>query len=148
MPKCVCLITCQGAVLDQASQNWTLFNTVEQVSTPFLGVPHPLETVTFWHVLESEVGKKFRLKLILETEDGKLAAQSEEADLVPGSKRHRVRIVGLPFPDSAGKYVAKVEWRPLESSTWQKEPAEWRLEINAAPMPFDIIKPAIVTPKT
>ena|SRR5579883_2028753 len=148
MPKCICLITCQGAALDQSTLNWTLFNTIEQVSTPFLGVPHPLETVTFWQATDAEVNKKFKLKLVLETEDGKRVAESAESDLIPGAKRHRLRLIGFPFPSAPGKYVARVEWRTPESSSWQKEAAEWRVEINAAPLPIDM-QPvqAVVTPK-
>lgn len=148
MPKCICLITCQGASLDQATQNWTLFSTVEQVSTPFLGVPHPLETITFWHVPDAELNKKFKLRLVLETENGnQRAAETPELEFVAGARRHRLRILGFPFPATPGHYVAKVEWRSAESATWQKEAAEWRVEINAAPMPVEIAKPIAAIPK-
>lgn len=137
MPKCTCIITCQGAALDQSTQNWTLFGTIEEVTTPFLGVPHPFETVTFWHIPDAELNRKFQVRLVVETEDGERAAATEALEFVTAAVRHRLRIVGFPFPKAPGKYVAKIEWRFNATDPWTKEAPEWRIEIKSAAMPVE-----------
>lgn len=135
MPKCYCVITCQGAALDETSKNWTLFNCIEEVQTPFFNVPHPFETVTFWLLEQDPIGTRIQFRLILETEAGDRAAESETMTFEMAAPRHRMRVIGMMIPASPGNYVLRVEWRKSETHSWHKETSEWRIEFKQLVLP-------------
>ncbi|HLV21479.1 MAG TPA: hypothetical protein VKZ49_11370 [Polyangiaceae bacterium] len=140
MPSCYLLALCSGSVLDQQTNNVTLFNLVEQINVPAGAPPPPnrvvpLEIHAYFQLASSEVGQSFEVRFALVAASG-LETFSDVLTHRSSTPRYRTRTLGLPMPPVAGQYELRVDWRLAGSEGFQREPTAWPVNIvEMAPPP-------------
>lgn len=117
--------------MDDSTKNWSLFNCIEEVQVPLLGVPYPFEVVTFWKLALNEMNRAFKIKLLVKNKEGDVAAETGDLpSVVSDKKRHRVRLLGFPSPKVPGEYMAQMAWRWNDKESWTEESAHWGIEFT------------------
>jgi hypothetical protein len=130
MPKCVSIIVCQGSSLDAETKNISIFNCIEEVQAPLLGVAYPFEIISLWMTAEREINQRFEVKLMIESPDGVIGAETPALPFDSSKKRHRLKILGFPAPKTPGQYHVRMAWRNQGTENWTKESVDWPIEIK------------------
>ena len=135
MPTCYHLSVCQSASLDSSTNNWSLFQLIEQVATThFPTDPLPFQIHAYWHFSERELNMPFQFRFVF-TRDQEDVETTETRDLISKASRYRLRAIGLPPIPTAGYYWIKVEWRREGSDNWSREEVTWPLEVREIETP-------------
>ena len=140
MPRCYLLTVCSGSVLDQYSNNVSLFNLVEQLNVPPGAPPPPggivpVEIHAYFQLAGLELNQSFELRFAMVAGSG-LETLSDAVTHKSVTPRYRTRTIGLPFPPVTGQYELRVDWRAGGSETWHREPIHWPIIIvEASPRP-------------
>jgi hypothetical protein len=133
MPECYLLAVAQTSSLDSATNNWSLFNLVEQIHlladqvAITKQVTLPLEVHVYWQLSPDEVSRDFEFRLVAKT-------GSEESPLKPitlrtDKTRYRIRIQGFVVP-YVGDVRLQTEWRFGERDQWHRCSIFWPLQIE------------------
>jgi hypothetical protein len=130
MPDCYLLAVCVNSSLDSSTNNWSLFNLVEQVSAEQFPLNLTFETHVYWTFSPSEYETDFEGRLVLKC--GTEETSSRPFGMRSSTPRFRQRIVGLPIPH-AGNYALCVEYRRQGQEDWTRCGAFWPLQIEARP---------------
>ena len=131
MPRCYLLTVCTGSSLDESSNNFSLFNLVEQVQ---VGAQAPAELVLPLEVhihlawSETEFDLPHELRWVVRTEGGGEVLGPVQP-LCANSPHLRLRSFGLTVPRFSGPSEVRVEWRSAGSVEWTREPAWWPLQL-------------------
>lgn len=133
MPNCYLLVACGGSSLDQNSNNFSLFNLVEQVNVPPNTPPPdkgliPLEIHAYWRVGTEEVGNDYEARFVLVAESG-LETPSEIFKFRSITPRFRTRSFGMPIPPVIGAYELRVDWRQASNATWIRDESSWPVSL-------------------
>ncbi len=139
MPRCYLLTCCGGSSLDGHSNNFSLFNLVEQVNVP-PGAPQPpkgllpLEVHAYWRLNFGEVGREFEVRYIMCADSG-LETPSDPFLHRWTTPRFRTRTFGLPLPPVTGEYELRVDWREAGHADWNRDAATWPMIFAEAQAP-------------
>ncbi len=133
MPNCYMLIACGGSSLDQNSNNFSLFNLVEQINVPPNAPPPPnglipLEVHAYWRVGGDEIGTDYEARFVLVAESG-LETPSEVFKFRSITPRFRTRSFGMPLPPVVGAYELRVDWREVTNETWTRDASSWPVSL-------------------
>lgn len=136
MPGCYLLVACGGSSLDAHSNNFSLFNLVEQINVPpNAPVPPkgmiPLEVHAYWRLLPSEVGREYEARFVLVADSG-LETPSEVFKFRSVTPRFRTRSYGMPVPPVLGTYDLRVDWREVSNASWVRDPSSWPMILAEA----------------
>ena len=144
MPTCYLLTCCGGSALDQQSNNFSLFNLVEQVNVP-ANAPHPpkgllpLEVHAYWQLSQQEVGREFEVRYVLVAATG-LETPSEVFKHRWATPRFRTRTYGVPLPPVIGAYELRVDWREAGNVGWRRDQSAWPITFADAPPPQNVTR--------
>src|SRR5215813_11361569 len=133
MPASYLLLACSGSVVDQHTNNVTLFNLVEQINVPPGAPPPPrglvpVEVHAYFHVPQPEFGRDFDLRFVMVAQTG-LETPTDAFTHRAVTPRYRTRTFGLPFPPVAGKYDLRVDWRMAGDESWHRDAIAWPIAI-------------------
>jgi hypothetical protein len=133
MPVCYLLLSCSGSVVDQQTNNVTLFNLVEQINVPPGAPPPPrglvpVEVHAYFHVSQAEFGRDFEIRFVMVAQTG-LETPTDAFTHRAVTPRYRTRTFGLPFPPVAGKYDLRVDIRMTGDESWRRETVAWPIVI-------------------
>lgn len=133
MPTCYLLLSCSGSVVDQHTNNVTLFNLVEQINVPPGAPPPPrnlvpVEVHAYFHVAQAEFGRDFEIRFVMVAVTG-LETPTDAFTHRAVTPRYRTRTFGLPFPPVAGKYDLRVDVRMVGDESWRRETVAWPIVI-------------------
>jgi len=133
MPECYLLAVARTSSLDSATNNWSLFNLVEQmqVLADQVGITKqftlPLEVHVYWQLSSEEINREFQFRLVARK-------GSEETALKPltlktDKSRYRIRLQGFAIP-YVGDVRLETEWRFGEREKWRRCSIFWPLQIQ------------------
>jgi hypothetical protein len=133
VPKCYLLAVCSGSVLDQHSNNVTLFNLVEQLNVPPAAPPPPnglipLEIHAYFKLEPWELSSSFDVRFVMVAVSG-LETFSEVLTHKSATPRYRTRTLGLPIPPVTGEYQLRVDVRATGTEGFTREAIEWPISI-------------------
>ena len=121
----------QGSTLDRYSNNFTLFQLLEQ----FRPTAYPARLSVFSHAFfeidADEHGVEHQVRLLV-VQGARVVFASELVAFQPAGERHRVRISGLAFPEP-GLFRVMVEWRVKgddDSGVWTRESVAWPIRAD------------------
>lgn len=134
MLRCYLLALASGSSVDQASNNFTLFNLVEQLSFAegALGQELAIEAHIYWLVDAEARGKEFEVRVIRRAADGVEDAGAPLPFSPPMVDRVRFRTGAFRMPRAYGRYLLAVDWRLKGSEAWTRDPAIWPLVVVTA----------------
>ncbi len=119
----------QGSTLDRYSNNFSLFQLLEQFRPAAYPARLSVFSHAFFEVDADEVGREQQVRLLVVL-GSKVVFASEAVSFQPAGDRHRVRISGLVFPEP-GLYRVMVEWRPGgDAAAWTRDPAAWPIRAD------------------
>lgn len=134
-------VLCSRSVIDQDSNNITLFEVLEQLTitgpplvTGEVGVvPIACELVTLWsRTRDNQASRGYGRAVLLSPSETVIREQEYDIDLtVHARTRHRVRLHGLPIQE-AGRYRFRVDVRDEGEREWRTV-ASVPLEVVLAP---------------
>lgn len=136
MPRCYLVAVAEASALDQTSNNWSLFNLIEQVQVAVDSPQHlagrvlPYEVHTYWEMAADEIGREFVARIVLVKNNER--KESRELSIRPDKIRHRLRGRGVPFFFEGQSYVT-VEWRFADGQDWHPTPFAWPLFVEVRP---------------
>lgn len=135
MAKPYLIAVCVGSTLDQRTNNFTLFNLVEEVQTNTAPVDLPLEVHAYYQFDEAERGREHELRVaLISTDDGGIW-HSRPVPIVSQHRRHRVRLQGLHFP-AFGLFAVFSEVRAREGereTKWERSLFAWPILVRELP---------------
>ncbi len=143
MPRCYFLTVCSASVVDQQSNNVTLFNIVEQINVPPGAPPPPrgqipLEVHAYFDVPQFELGQSFDVRFVMVASTG-LETPTDAFSHRAVTSRYRTRTLGVPFPPVAGYYELRLDWRYVGEEGWRRESALWPIAIVEATMKTEAV---------
>ena len=135
MPLCHTIVLCSGSSHDTLSNNYTLFNLIEQLRVPIPRITLPIDQVTFWQVSPDDFGKTFEVVLDLHAPSGDEVLSSRPIRLKATHVSHRVRAQGFVVPDESGTYQVRVRVRGVDDDgegegAWELQPARWPVRVT------------------
>jgi len=128
MPGCYLLAVTQASALDTYSNNWSLFNLVEQVRLEKFPETLPLEVHSYWKFAPDETNVDFEFRLVLIPQEGD-STFSQPVTLRSSSIRYRIRGSGLPI-SNPGDYEIHNEWHSPGDPTWFRSDVFWPLLVE------------------
>ena len=129
MPNCYLLALCHSSSLDSSTNNWSLFNLIEQIGVKDFPFSFPVETHTYWQFTADEYEVDFEARLAFICDD-KIVAQSNPLPLRSNTARFRLRVLGTPPIQRPGNYEVWTEWRRLDSENWTRSASFWPLQVE------------------
>lgn len=135
MLRCNLLTVCSGSSLDQTTNQYTLFNIIEQfeVVAPSGYNEHaniPSEVLSYWTNAEEDIGQQHQIRFVLVSALDGTEVFTDEFTFIPRVSRFRGRASGIPLPKSSGRHALCVEWRHATSEKWTRESVSWPLDIK------------------
>jgi hypothetical protein len=131
MPRCYLLAVCSGSSLDERTNNFSLFNLVEQVNFrtgATADLTLPLEVHVYWSFVPDEFGQAYEARWVVSTSnEAETIGQAHALHSI--SPHFRMRMLGLGVPPVAGNCEVRVEWRIAASDGWTRDPAAWPLTL-------------------
>jgi len=124
MPDCYFLAISEGAALDKTTNNWSLFNLIEQIRIAEIPVGVPFQVHTYWNQDPGDYGQKFDVRVVLVRmqEDQPKAAPVDEEHVIleytftaSTAERNRLRVVGGFEVPCLGDMIVKIDWRRHDS---------------------------------
>lgn len=134
--RCYMLCITSGSSLDKNTNNYSLFNVVEQCQLKSFPAQAPFETHIWFEVESVERGERFELELLIKQGD-EVLRRSNTWDIFPDSERYRVRINGLDIPQ-AGRCKVTARFRPKGEGDWQNVGLEWPLHAEEVEKSKDV----------
>lgn len=129
--RCFMIAVAQGSTLDRYSNNFSLFQLLEQ----FRPSAYPARLAVFSHAFfeidAGETGVEHEVRLLVVLGSRNVFA-SEPVAFRPSGERHRVRISNLVFPEP-GLYRVMVEWRAKSTdpaAAWNRESVAWPIRAD------------------
>lgn len=146
MLHCYLLALASGSSVDQVSNNFSLFNLVEQlrVSDNLLGRELGIEAHIYWLVGEQARDKDFEVRVVRIGADGSEDAGAALPFRPAPTDRVRFRAGAFRLPNAYGNYLLVVEWRAKGNDDWHREHATWPLTVEKEPS----TQPSAVPPAT
>jgi hypothetical protein len=129
MPNCYLLALCHSSSLDNSTNNWSLFNLIEQIKVREFPFQPPFESHAYWRFNPDEYEIDFEMRLILVSDHG-LATQSNPLPLRSNTARLRIRVTGAPPIERPGNYELRVEWRRQGTDSWTRCDSVWPLQVE------------------
>jgi hypothetical protein len=126
MPRCYCLAIAESSALDSYTNNWSLFNLVEQLALSEFPAVLPLQVHSFWKFAPDETNIDFQFRLVLIPQEGDIVP-SNVLPLKSPTIRYRHRASGLSIPHP-GEYELRIEWHNLGDATWVRSDVFWPLQ--------------------
>ena len=108
------------------TNNWSLFQIVEQVQVREFPAQLPFEIHTFFNFSPEEYGRYEIRLLLVSPAGGDLLSHTTSGQV--NRQRHRIRFRGLPRINAAGEYQVRVEWKKPDD-TWHRSEIYWPLAI-------------------
>lgn len=121
----------QGSTLDRYSNNFSLFQLLEQFRPSAYPARLSVYSHAFFEIDAAEVGVEQQVRLLVVL-GSKVVFASDPVSFRPAGERHRVRISGLTFPEP-GLYRVMVEWRQAGGAAgggWAREAAAWPIRAD------------------
>lgn len=119
----------QGSALDRYSNNFSLFQLLEQFRPAAYPARLSVYSHAFFEIDAGETGIEHQVRLLVVL-GSKVVFASDAVSFQPAGERHRVRISGLVFPEP-GLYRVMVEWRQGgQGAAWTREPAAWPIRAD------------------
>ena len=128
MPQCYLIAVTQASALDKATNNWSLFNLIEQVSVPTVPIDLAMEVHIQWLLDDADVGQPLEMRVLLEM-GGIDEYIGPPFPFGSAKRRHRLRMVGVHAP-RAGDFLVRVDWRRGGEDRWIRERALWPLTVS------------------
>jgi hypothetical protein len=132
MPRCYLLAVCSGSSLDEDTNNFSLFNLVEQVQCHAdapADLVLPLEVHAYWSFAPDEIDRAFEVHWVLCAQGG-IEMIGQGYPIRSNSPHFRMRMFGLGIPRLPGDCEVRVDWRLLPSESWTRDPAAWPLVLT------------------
>lgn len=126
--RCFLVAVAQNSSLDRYTNNFSLFQLLEQVRPSAYPARLAVYCHAFFEVAEEERGVDHETRIVL-VGGGKVVSSTAPVAFRPSGERHRVRTHGLVVPD-AGLYHVMAETRPAGSGEWTRAGAAWPLRAD------------------
>jgi len=136
MLRCYLLALASGSSVDQLTNNFSVFNLVEQlnVAESALGTEVPIEVHIYWLVSQQARETEIEIRVVRVPLDGGNEDLGGPMNLKPASTdRVRFRAGNFRLPKAYGSYVLAVEWRKKGGDDWHRDPATWPLTMATMP---------------
>ena len=130
MPTPYLVAICKSSALDEGTNNYSLFNLVEQVQVP-RPTSLPYEIHVYWQMTDEEIGQEFEMRVIIHSDVDE--RRSPGVPFTTNTRRHRVRITGGLPALSAGQYEIRVESRLGNVQQWTRHGIMWPLDVEELP---------------
>lgn len=132
------LAVCSGSSLDSSTNNFSLFNLIENLGLPEDALGQVLPFEMHFHVLVEPAGRsaEFEARIVRVEEKGAVEV-GEPFSFRTGEGAHfRIR-AGFRLPKSYGDYLLHAEWRRKGEDAWHPDAAVWPLAVRpfAPPSP-------------
>ena len=136
MPRFYFVGVCMDSSLDQASNNFSLFNLVEQVQVPKLPIALPAEVHIYAEFEEAERGRPHELRITLEDEQGTIVWQSQASTIISAAARYRTVGQGLRLlRPGLCRVVAEIRPAGDVNQPWARSPMAWPVQVVEGPTP-------------
>lgn len=132
MIRCYLLALCSGSSLSQHTNNFTLFNLVDQLNlpAPLLGTAILLEVHFYWVADPGTTNQEYELRLLRTNSNGDVdPGDSIAFQFVESGSRQRVVTRALRLPKTFGLHMLRVQWRSKGEEQWHDDPACWPLQV-------------------
>lgn len=132
MIDCYFLGVCRGSALDRDTNNFTLFQLLEevQVPEPLLGQTLPFEMHFYLAVTGESINAPSEFQIVWKEQDGREQPGANVFRLELSHDRVRNRTFALQLPIKAGAYRIYLEWRTPNTKPWTRSVASWPLTIG------------------
>jgi hypothetical protein len=127
MAECYLLALCTSSALDGVTNNWSLYNLIEQVQVEGVPAVLPWELHVFLKYGEGEVGAEFELRVVFSSGSGEVTSNPVRFRSV--SARHRLKLTPIPVPQYGAQKI-QFDLRKVGADQWERNPAFWPLIVE------------------
>lgn len=132
------LALCSGSALDSTTNNFSLFNLVENLGLPGEALGQVLPFEMHLHVLVDAAARnaEFEARIVRVEEKGNVETGEAFAFRTGDGAHFRIR-AGFRVPQAYGDYLLHAEWRRKGEEAWHADSAIWPLAVRpfAPPTP-------------
>lgn len=129
MPNCYLVAVCSGSSLDRRSNNYSLFNLIEQLRIRSLPANVALQVHAYYEFDQEERGRSFELRIVV-SDGAEDSWTAPTYTFAPQQSRHRLRLQGLRIP-AAGRLRVRAEVRAAGTDlAWERSSCSWPLHVE------------------
>lgn len=136
MPRAYLITVCDGSSLDRETNNWSLFNIIEEVhidKEEMDAAEHKLIAPAEVHVQlageAAELERNYEVRVVVKGKRG--GAKSNSVPFRMKTRRHRLRLLGLPLPET-GELLVGAEIRTVPEGEWEELGLWWPVQVDHA----------------
>jgi hypothetical protein len=134
VPRAFLVAVCAASSLDQRSNNFSLFQLIEEIHLKAVPVVIPLEIHMSWEFEEHERGRSYEWRIKIVDPSGLTAWASSPGSFSSNTRRFRQVSGGLRL-ERPGNFHVVVETRASgePGEPWQPQAIRWPLEVALLP---------------